>query len=27
VGSPEGKRPVRRTRLMWKDNIKIDLKK
>lgn len=26
VGSPEGKRPVRRARPVWEDNIKIDLK-
>jgi hypothetical protein len=26
VGKPEGKRPLRRHRLRWEDNIKIDLK-
>jgi hypothetical protein len=25
VGKPEGKRPLRRHRRRWKDNIKIDL--
>jgi hypothetical protein len=25
VGIPEGKRPVRRPRLRWEDNIKMDL--
>jgi hypothetical protein len=25
VGKPEGKRPVGRPRLRWKDNIKMDL--
>jgi hypothetical protein len=25
VGKPEGKRPLGRPRLRWKDNIKIDL--
>jgi hypothetical protein len=25
VGKPEGKRPLRRQRLRWIDNIKIDL--
>jgi hypothetical protein len=25
VGKPEGKRPVRRTRSRWVDNIKMDL--
>jgi hypothetical protein len=24
-GEPEGKRPLRRPRLRWEDNIKIDL--
>jgi hypothetical protein len=26
VGKPEGKRPLRRPRRRWKDNIKMDLK-
>jgi hypothetical protein len=26
VGSPEGKRPLRRLRRRWEDNIKMDLK-
>jgi hypothetical protein len=26
VGRPEGKRPLRRTRRRWEDNIKIDLR-
>jgi hypothetical protein len=26
VGDPEGKRPLRRSRRRWVDNIKIDLK-
>jgi hypothetical protein len=26
VGKPEGKRPLRRPRIMWVDNIKIDLR-
>jgi hypothetical protein len=26
VGKPEGKRPVRRPRRRWEDNIKMDLK-
>jgi hypothetical protein len=26
VGTPEGKRPLGRPRLMWKDNIKKDLR-
>jgi hypothetical protein len=26
VGKPEGKRPVRRPRRMWEDNIKMDLR-
>jgi hypothetical protein len=26
VGRPEGKRPLRRPRCRWEDNIKIDLK-
>jgi hypothetical protein len=26
VGRPEGKRPLRRPRRKWKDNIKMDLK-
>jgi hypothetical protein len=26
VGKPEGKRPLGRPRLMWVDNIKIDLR-
>jgi hypothetical protein len=25
VGKPEGKRPLRRSRLRWEDNIKMDL--
>jgi len=25
VGKPEGKRPLRRTRFRWDDNIKMDL--
>jgi len=25
VGKPEGKRPLGRTRIRWKDNIKLDL--
>ena len=25
VGKPEGKRPLRRLRLRWEDNIKLDL--
>ena len=25
VGKPEGKRPLRRPRRRWEDNIKIDL--
>jgi hypothetical protein len=25
VGKPEGKRPLRRTRRRWEDNIKMDL--
>jgi hypothetical protein len=25
VGKPEGKRPLRRPRCRWEDNIKIDL--
>jgi hypothetical protein len=25
VGKPEGKRPIRKTRYMWVENIKIDL--
>jgi hypothetical protein len=25
VGKPEGKRPLRRTRCRWVDNIKMDL--
>ena len=25
VGKPEGKRPLRRLRLRWKDNIELDL--
>jgi hypothetical protein len=25
VGKPEGKRPLGRPRLRWKDNIKMDL--
>jgi hypothetical protein len=27
VGNPEGKRPLRRPRLWWEDNIKIGLKR
>jgi hypothetical protein len=27
VGKPEGKRPLRRPRRRWKDNIKMDLQK
>jgi hypothetical protein len=27
VGKPEGKRPLRRTKHRWEDNIKIDLQK
>jgi hypothetical protein len=27
VGKPEGKRPLRRPRLRWEDNIKMDLQK
>ena len=27
VGKPEGKRPVRRPRRRWEDNIKMDLEK
>jgi hypothetical protein len=27
VGKPEGKRPLRRPRLRWVDNIKTDLKR
>jgi hypothetical protein len=27
VGSPEGKRPLGRPRLVWEDNIKMDLRK
>jgi hypothetical protein len=27
VGRPEGKRPLRRPRRSWEDNIKIDLRK
>ena len=27
VGKPEGKRPLGRPRLRWKDNIKMDLQK
>jgi len=27
VGKPEGKRPLRRSRLRWEDNIKMDLQK
>jgi hypothetical protein len=27
VGSPEGKRPLRRPRSKWEDNIKMDLRK
>jgi hypothetical protein len=26
VGKPEGKRPLRRLRHRWEDNIKMDLK-
>jgi hypothetical protein len=26
VGRPEGKRPLRKTRRRWEDNIKIELK-
>jgi hypothetical protein len=26
MGKPEGKRPLRRPRLMWVDNIKMDLR-
>jgi hypothetical protein len=26
VGTPEGKRPLGRPRLMWEDNIKLDLR-
>jgi hypothetical protein len=26
VGKPEGKRPLRRSRCRWEDNIRIDLK-
>jgi hypothetical protein len=26
VGKPEGKRPLRRTRLRWEDNMRMDLK-
>jgi hypothetical protein len=26
VGRPEGKRPLGRPRLMWEDNIKMDLR-
>jgi hypothetical protein len=26
VGRPKGKRPLRRPRCRWKDNIKIDLR-
>jgi hypothetical protein len=26
IGNPECKRPMRRPRLMWEDNIKIDLR-
>jgi hypothetical protein len=26
VGSPEGKRPLRRPRRRWEDNIKLDLR-
>jgi len=26
VGKPEGKRPIRRPRLRWEDNIKMDLR-
>jgi hypothetical protein len=27
VGKPEGKRPLRRPKSRWKDNIKMDLQK
>jgi hypothetical protein len=27
VGKPEGKRPLGRPRLIWEDNIKLDLQK
>jgi hypothetical protein len=27
VGKPEGKRPLRRPRLRWEDNIELDLQK
>jgi hypothetical protein len=27
VGNPEGKRPLRRPRRRWEDNIKMDLQK
>jgi len=26
VGKPEGKRPLRRSRLRWEDNMRMDLK-
>jgi hypothetical protein len=26
IGRPEGKRPLRRPRLKWEDNIKMDLR-
>jgi hypothetical protein len=26
VGMPEGKRPLRRPRRMWEDNIRVDLR-
>jgi hypothetical protein len=26
VGEPEGKRPLRRPRLIWEDNIRMDLR-
>jgi hypothetical protein len=26
MGNPEGKRPLRRSRLRWVDNIKMDLR-
>jgi hypothetical protein len=26
VGKPEGKRPLRRSRRRWEDNIKMDLR-
>jgi hypothetical protein len=26
VGKPEGKRPLKRLRLRWEDNVKLDLK-